>query len=206
MAARSCLGARRAGRLHHDAVAPARLPPGPRRRFRVREPPATARRVGSAEHEPLPASCVRQRIGACGDRRWISQRRVPQACRGGRSRPGSLPADWHDILAALKISGMARELAQHCELRDLAGARIVLRLSPAHRHLLMKPAQDKLQQSLGRAFCQAVAARPSRSKKAPAIHRRRRHSGTAASAWIAPSHRSSRMASCVRSSKCSTPP
>jgi DNA polymerase-3 subunit gamma/tau len=47
---------------------------------------------------------------------------------------------------------MARELAQHCELRDLAAGRIVLQLAPRHRHLLMKPAQDKLQQSLSRAF------------------------------------------------------
>jgi DNA polymerase-3 subunit gamma/tau len=59
---------------------------------------------------------------------------------------------WHDILAALKVSGMARELAQHCELRDLGKARMLLRLSPTHRHLLMKPAQDKLQQSLVEHF------------------------------------------------------
>jgi len=56
------------------------------------------------------------------------------------------------MLAALKVSGMARELAQHCELRERQGGRIVLRLAPAHRHLLMKPAQDKLQQALGEYF------------------------------------------------------
>ncbi|MCC2868147.1 MAG: DNA polymerase III subunit gamma/tau [Candidatus Accumulibacter phosphatis] len=59
---------------------------------------------------------------------------------------------WHDILAALKLGGMARELAQHCELRELGKARMVLGLSPTHRHLLMKPAQDKLQQSLAGHF------------------------------------------------------
>ncbi|KFB66599.1 DNA polymerase III subunit gamma/tau [Candidatus Accumulibacter vicinus] len=59
---------------------------------------------------------------------------------------------WHGILAALKLSGMARELAQHCELRELGKARMVLSLSPTHRHLLMKPAQDKLQQSLAEHF------------------------------------------------------
>ncbi|MEO8409948.1 MAG: DNA polymerase III subunit gamma/tau [Propionivibrio sp.] len=57
-------------------------------------------------------------------------------------------ADWHQILDALKLSGMARELGQHCQLRRLEGARIVLCLSPTHRHLQMKPAQDKLQQAL----------------------------------------------------------
>ena len=60
--------------------------------------------------------------------------------------------DWHEVLAALKVSGMARELAQHCELCDQGGGRIVLRLSPTHRHLLMKPAQEKLQQALNEHF------------------------------------------------------
>ncbi|WP_374682825.1 DNA polymerase III subunit gamma/tau [Accumulibacter sp.] len=72
--------------------------------------------------------------------------------------PAALPpatpttGDWHEMLAALKVSGMARELGQHCELRERQGGRIVLRLAPAHRHLLMKPAQDKLQQALGEYF------------------------------------------------------
>ena len=60
--------------------------------------------------------------------------------------------DWHEILATLKVGGMARELAQHCELRELQAGRIILRLAPAHRHLLMKPAQDKLQQLLAERF------------------------------------------------------
>ncbi len=60
--------------------------------------------------------------------------------------------DWHEILATLKIGGMARELAQHCELRELQAGRITLRLAPAHRHLLMKPAQDKLQLLLAEHF------------------------------------------------------
>ena len=61
-------------------------------------------------------------------------------------------SDWHAILAALKLGGMARELGQHCQLQRIDGARAVLCLSPTHRHLLMKPAQDKLQQSLGDYF------------------------------------------------------
>lgn len=47
---------------------------------------------------------------------------------------------------------MARELGQHCELRDLSATQVVLRLSPRHRHLVMKPAQDKLQQALAEYF------------------------------------------------------
>ncbi len=60
--------------------------------------------------------------------------------------------DWHQILGAVKLGGMARELAQHCQLLSVDGARIVLCLAPVHRHLLMRPAQEKLQQVLGEYF------------------------------------------------------
>ena len=66
--------------------------------------------------------------------------------------PVARSEDWHTILAALKLGGMARELGQHCEMRVLDGARVDLCLSPAYRHLQMKPAQEKLQQSLSEYF------------------------------------------------------
>ena len=56
--------------------------------------------------------------------------------------------NWHGILADLKLSGMARELGQHCLLLRVDDRQIVLGLSPTHRHLQMKPAQEKLQQAL----------------------------------------------------------
>lgn len=64
--------------------------------------------------------------------------------------PGS--ESWHEILRVLPLSGMARELAQHCELRSHADNLVVLRLSPAHRHLQMKPAVDKVQQVLAEHY------------------------------------------------------
>ncbi|MDR2112456.1 MAG: hypothetical protein LBQ62_05060, partial [Candidatus Accumulibacter sp.] len=59
---------------------------------------------------------------------------------------------WHERLAALKLSGLARELGQHCELRLVDEQRVVLCLSPTHRHLQIKAAQDKLQQALSEHF------------------------------------------------------
>lgn len=66
--------------------------------------------------------------------------------------PANQMQDWPTILAAITISGMARELAQHCELRSIDATQVALRLSPTHRHLQMKPAQDKLQQALSEHF------------------------------------------------------
>jgi DNA polymerase-3 subunit gamma/tau len=62
------------------------------------------------------------------------------------------PPDWHALLASLKLGGMARELGQHCELRSLADECVTLGLSPLHRHLQIKNAQDKLQQALSEHF------------------------------------------------------
>jgi DNA polymerase III subunit gamma/tau len=53
--------------------------------------------------------------------------------------------DWRNIVAALDLSGMAKTLAQNCELREYAPPICLLRLSPSAKHLLMKPAQEKLQ-------------------------------------------------------------
>jgi len=60
--------------------------------------------------------------------------------------PGSI--DWHQIVASLPLTGMARELAQNCELRNLDDGECLLRLSPSKNHLQMKPGPERLQQAL----------------------------------------------------------
>ena len=57
-------------------------------------------------------------------------------------------SDWHAITAQLKLGGMARQLAQHCELAQVDAAQITLRLPPAHQHLQGKAHQDRLQSEL----------------------------------------------------------
>ncbi len=74
-------------------------------------------------------------------------------------RPASALGEWRDVLPALKLGGMARELAQHCELRGSDGGQINLRLAPTHRHLQMKPAQDKLQLALSEHLGRPVQLR-----------------------------------------------
>jgi DNA polymerase-3 subunit gamma/tau len=68
---------------------------------------------------------------------------------------GGLP-DWRALLAALNLSGMARELGQHCALKSLDERRVALCLSPAHRHLQMKAAQEKLREALAEHFGRPV--------------------------------------------------
>jgi DNA polymerase-3 subunit gamma/tau len=124
-----------AGAGSTPAAAVARRQPSPPARNSAVSPPAIA---------PAPAAPATDRAAASP----VAAPQPPDAAEPVR------PAidDWHEILAALKVSGMARELAQHCELCDREAGRIVLRLSPTHRHLLMKPAQEKLQQALSEHF------------------------------------------------------
>lgn len=97
----------------------------------LQQPTLRAHREVSITEAPVPAA----------------QSRSPSELGGG---------DWHSILLALKLGGMARELANHCELREIEDGRIVLRLAPAHRHLQMKPAQEKLQQALSEHFARPL--------------------------------------------------
>jgi DNA polymerase-3 subunit gamma/tau len=68
-------------------------------------------------------------------------------------------ADWHRIAAALSLSGMARELAQNCELRELGETDCLLRIAPSQAHLQMKPGPEKLQQALGEYLGRAIKVR-----------------------------------------------
>jgi DNA polymerase-3 subunit gamma/tau len=63
------------------------------------------------------------------------------------------------MVGKLQLSGLARELAQHCELRELNESDCLLRLAPAHTHLQMKPSPEKLQQALSEYLGRPVVIR-----------------------------------------------
>ncbi len=56
--------------------------------------------------------------------------------------------EWHSLIGRLSLVGMAKQLAQHCELVAVADGEVTLRLPPAHKHLQGKAQQDKLQSEL----------------------------------------------------------
>ena len=72
---------------------------------------------------------------------------------------GSVPVAWEQLVGRLQLSPMARELALQSELRELGDEVCLLRLPPEQRHLLMKAAQDKLQQALDEHFGRHVILR-----------------------------------------------
>jgi DNA polymerase-3 subunit gamma/tau len=64
--------------------------------------------------------------------------------------------DWREVVRALGLSGLARELAQHCEWIACTDDRLNLRLSDAYRHLLdinrvlIARIEEDLSRALGR--------------------------------------------------------
>lgn len=62
------------------------------------------------------------------------------------------PGDWHAIVAELPLSGLAKELALNCELREIGEGHCLLRLASSAAHLQMKPSPEKLQQALSSYF------------------------------------------------------
>lgn len=52
--------------------------------------------------------------------------------------------DWLAIVAELRLGGMAKMLADHCELVSQAGDAVILQIGEAHKHLLDRTYQDRL--------------------------------------------------------------
>ncbi|KVW97152.1 DNA polymerase III subunit gamma/tau [Thiobacillus denitrificans] len=52
--------------------------------------------------------------------------------------------DWLTVVGELRLGGMAKMLADHCELVSQAGDAVTLRVGEAHKHLLDLAYQDKL--------------------------------------------------------------
>jgi DNA polymerase-3 subunit gamma/tau len=129
-------------------------------------PPAV---VQKPTHQPPPQPLARPVVAAAGQ---STSRDLPASAAELPAKPllvpavsavdvssapapapeGSLTLDWHQLLSALPLSGMARALALQCELRELAAGYCLLRLPTEQKHLQMKPAQDKLQQALSEHF------------------------------------------------------
>jgi DNA polymerase-3 subunit gamma/tau len=81
-------------------------------------------------------------------------RRAPQPASTGDTAP-SVPAaanrtveSWGDLVSTLGLTGMARMLAQHCELVHQDEQRLELLLGAQHEGLLDKPFGDKLKAAL----------------------------------------------------------
>ena len=73
-----------------------------------------------------------------------------------RAAPPDAAWDWLAVVAGLRLGGMARMLADHCELVAQAGDAVTLRVGEAHKHLLDRAYQDKLIAALRDKYGEAL--------------------------------------------------
>jgi DNA polymerase III subunit gamma/tau len=98
------------------------------------EPPAASGRQSAEAAAPAAERIVVQAAPAALETApWVASEPAPS---------GSW--DWLQIVAALRLGGMAKMLADHCELVSHLGNQVVLRVGEAHKHLLDRAYQDKL--------------------------------------------------------------
>ncbi|MCX7178841.1 MAG: DNA polymerase III subunit gamma/tau [Proteobacteria bacterium] len=111
--------------------------------FRPENPPPLGDAGNKIETRPAGNSSA---AGASG-RRDLAER--PTASVAAKTTvAASVSDDWHEIIERINLGGMVRGLAQHCELAEVSNDTITLRLPPAHKYLLGKMPQDKLQAEL----------------------------------------------------------
>ncbi len=147
-------------------------------------PRAAAAPVSAPLNTPAPSAAKRAtppvgaQASAVAPQSIAPAAAAPAVVARRAAEPAPAGDDWHRILVELDLGGMARELAQHCELDGISGTRVKLFLSPTHRHLQMKPAQDKLQQALsdhlGRALQLVIELREAAGDTPAAAAQRRR--------------------------------
>ncbi|MGQ0525847.1 MAG: DNA polymerase III subunit gamma/tau [Betaproteobacteria bacterium] len=104
------------------------------------------RMLAFAPEEPgaeLPAAASRAAKPPAG---------VVPTLQTGPSKKNDSKRDWPDIVAELELTGMARMLAQHCELVRHEARRMELSVPQVHERLLDKPYQDKLRAALQQRF------------------------------------------------------
>ncbi len=98
--------------------------------------PSSPSRPALAAQEPAPA-------------------RLDQPSQGGEAK--SFDGDWPALVTRLGLGGMAKMLAQHCELKSQDGRRIELCVPEEHKHIMEKTFQDKLKAALDAHFGAPVA-------------------------------------------------
>jgi DNA polymerase III subunit gamma/tau len=66
--------------------------------------------------------------------------------------PPAAPASWSETIEGIGVAGMARMLAQHCELVRFEANRLELRLPRTHERLLEKTYQERLRSALQKRY------------------------------------------------------
>ena len=140
------------------AFAPGAAPadrPAPVRAVPVAGGEPAPRAVAPATPQPAPAAPRVEAVPAESPPPPAYQADVPVV----PAAPQAVPRgdwDWLKVVSELRLGGMAKMLADHCELVSQTGNAVSLRVGEAHKHLLDRTYQDRLVGSLREKYGAAL--------------------------------------------------
>jgi len=114
--------------------------------------------VGTRSTAPPSATAPGERRGAPVATPPPTGKRPPVEEQAPAARPvrALSAANWHEVIDALELSGLSRELACHCELVAVNGGKLHLRLAAERAPLAAGRVKEKLAQALGRFLGQDI--------------------------------------------------
>ena len=102
----------------------------------------------SASQQPLPQAPVKKETPAANNPISMAQS-VPQAeAPIAQVERGAGTDQWSDMIAAMKLGGMTRELANNCVLENIDDKVCTLLLDPTHKQLSSPRTMERLQKAL----------------------------------------------------------
>ncbi|HSI95258.1 MAG: DNA polymerase III subunit gamma/tau [Methylophilaceae bacterium] len=102
----------------------------------------------SADTAPVAAATPRENLA---EKLQVIQQAVAEI-RSTEPSTVAFDGNWRGLVDKLKLSGMARMLAQNCALLEFEGHQMRLSVPPEHKHLLDNTYQEKLRATLKEHF------------------------------------------------------
>lgn len=82
----------------------------------------------------------------------IDKQTATQAIESGDMASGGVSNSWREIVNALGLGGLVKQLAINCTMGQRDGCKIVLHMASGHSNLINVKAKQRLQQALGEYF------------------------------------------------------
>jgi DNA polymerase-3 subunit gamma/tau len=129
-----------------------------RNQVRDQAMPVSAQERAQSAAAVTPAATVAGARAGSGADSNIDNSAVPassQAAPGPspKSVPGqAVSDDWREIVNALGLGGLVKQLAINCTVKKRDGSHIVLQIETGHANLINPKAKQRLQQALGEYF------------------------------------------------------
>ena len=106
----------------------------------------------AANHQSLHISSINNKPSAKADNKQQTESKQVIQHSTHTNNIDSSDLDWPQLIQRLKLTGMAKMLAQHSEAKVLSAENIELYVPDVHKHLLEKKYQDKIREALNIYF------------------------------------------------------